>query len=118
MLKDKIAQQSCSSLPIEGEVEKADVVLQTRRQLGQAPRGAVHHAVSAAAGAHRGADGQHPASLQPTQQQEEQAEQRGRAGRHGQGPGGPESDKRLDIFSWFRGKENHGKSFHTLFCML
>ena len=59
-----------------------DVVLQARRELGEASRGAVHHTVSSAAGAHRGADGQHPAPQQPTQQQEQQTH---RAGRHGQG---------------------------------
>ena len=48
-------------VPVVGEVEEADVVLQTGRKLGQTSEGAVHHTVSPAAGAHRGADGQDPA---------------------------------------------------------
>lgn len=77
-------------VPVEGEVEKADVVLQTRRQFGQASGGTVHYAMPPAADAHRGTDGEHQASQKPPQQQEEQGEQGGRAGRHGLVSGGTE----------------------------
>lgn len=65
-------------------------MLQTRRELGQTSGRTVHHAVSPAADAHGGTDGEHQASQQPPQQQEEQAEQGGRAGRHGLDSGGSE----------------------------
>lgn len=81
-------------IPVEGQVEEANVVLQTRRELGQAPGGTVYHAVSTAADAHVGTDGENPASQQPPQKQEKQAEQGGRADEHSLDSGG--SERHLD----------------------
>lgn len=85
------------ALPVEGEVEEADVVLQTRRELGQASGGTVHHPVTPAADAHGGTDAEHQVTQQLPQQQEEQAEQGSRASRHGLDSGGSE---REDGISW------------------
>ena len=50
-LRPNQQSRSCC-LPVEGQVKGADVVLQAWGEFGEAPRGAVHHAVSPATGAH------------------------------------------------------------------
>lgn len=72
---DSVFGKTCcgeSRSPVEGQVEEADVVLQTRRELGQASGRAVHDPVTAAAGAHRRTNGQHPTSQELTEQQDKQ----------------------------------------------